>query len=444
MQEFFHSVTLDTDKCKGCINCIKRCPTEAIRVRNKKAYIMPERCIDCGECIRVCPHHAKKAIFDGLDVINKFEYVIALPAPSLMAQFNNLEDVDIVLSALLKFGFNSVFEVAKAAEIVSAETRRLMKEGKLEKPVISSACPAVTRLIRVRFPSLIDHVLPLNAPIEVAARLAKKEAMEKTGLPYEKIGAVFISPCPAKVTATKMPIGTEKSEVDAVIAVREIYPKLFPLMRAIDEEEPLISTEAGRIGLSWGSSSGEASGLINDNYLAADGIENVIRVLEDLEDEKFQDVDFIELNACSGGCVGGVLNVENPYVAKTKLKRIRKNLPVSQNHIETESPDIANAINWDTSLEYVPVMKLDEDMRVAMEKMAQIEKIVDKLEGLDCGACGAPSCRALAEDVVRGLASTDDCIYNFNSNVKNLIKNMQKIEDYIPRTFREEGTDEAD
>lgn len=444
MQEFFHSVTLDTDKCKGCINCIKRCPTEAIRVRNKKAYIIPERCIDCGECIRVCPHHAKKAIFDGLDVVNRFEYVIALPAPSLMAQFNNLEDVDIVLSALLKFGFDSVFEVAKAAEIVSAETRRLMKEGKLEKPVISSACPAVTRLIRVRFPSLIDHVLPLNAPIEVAARLAKQEAMEKTGIAYEKIGAVFISPCPAKVTATKMPIGTQKSEVDAVIAVREIYPKLFPLMRTIDEEEPLISTEAGRIGLSWGSSSGEASGLINDNYLAADGIENVIRVLEDLEDEKFQDVDFIELNACSGGCVGGVLNVENPYVAKTKLKRIRKNLPVSQNHTEEDRPDFSKAINWDTPLEYVPVMKLDEDMRVAMEKMAQIEKIVDKLEGLDCGACGAPSCRALAEDVVRGLASTDDCIYNFNSNVKNLIRNMQKIEDYIPRTFREEEENDAD
>ena len=63
--------------------------------------------------------------------------------------------------------------------------------------------------------------------------------------------------------------------------------------------------------------------------------------------------------------------------------------------------------------------------------------MTDKLEGLDCGACGAPSCRALAEDVVRGLASTDDCIYNFNSNIQNLIKDMQKLEDYIPRTFRE-------
>ena len=131
MQEFFHSVTLDTDKCRGCINCIKRCPTEAIRVRNKKAYIITERCIDCGECIRVCPHHAKKAIFDELSVIRRFEYVIALPAPSLMAQFNNLEDVDIVLNALLKFGFDDVYEVAKAAEIVSAVTRDLMKSGKL-------------------------------------------------------------------------------------------------------------------------------------------------------------------------------------------------------------------------------------------------------------------------------------------------------------------------
>ena len=160
-------------------------------------------------------------------------------------------------------------------------------------------------------------------------------------------------------------------------------------------------------------------------------------MLEDLEDEKFQDVDFIELNACSGGCVGGVLNVENPYVAKTKLKRIRKNLPVSLNNVKEDDMSYDDVINWDTSLEYVPVMNLDDNMEIALEKMAEIQKITDKLEGLDCGACGAPSCRALAEDVVRGLASTDDCIYNFNSNIQNLIKDMQKLEDYIPRTFRE-------
>ena len=431
MQEFFHSVTLDRDKCRGCINCIKRCPTEAIRVRNKKAQIIAERCIDCGECIRVCPHHAKRATSDKLSILSKFEYTIALPAPSFVAQFNNLEDVDIVLNALIDFGFDEVYEVARAAEIVSAATRKLMEEGALPRPVISSACPAVTRLIRVRFPSLIDHILPLNAPLEVAARLAKRAAAEKTGLPPEKIGAIFLSPCPAKVTAIRMPLGTEKSAVDGAIAVSSIYPRLLSYMKEAAEKNLRFLSEAGRIGISWGSSGGESAGLIGDNYLAADGIENVIRVLEDLEDEKFRDVNFIELDACAGGCVGGVLNVENPYVAKTKLYRIRKNLPVSLNHLE-DADLISNghseeALCWDVPLEFVPELKLDDDVFEAMRKMEQVEQITASLEGLDCGSCGAPSCRALAEDVVRGLASVDDCVFRSIS---------------VPAPFREQDNED--
>ena len=431
MQEFFHSVTLDRDKCRGCINCIKRCPTEAIRVRNKKAQIIAERCIDCGECIRVCPHHAKRATSDKLSILSKFEYTIALPAPSFVAQFNNLEDVDIVLNALIDFGFDEVYEVARAAEIVSAATRKLMEEGALPRPVISSACPAVTRLIRVRFPSLIDHILPLNAPLEVAARLAKRAAAEKTGLPPEKIGAIFLSPCPAKVTAIRMPLGTEKSAVDGAIAVSSIYPRLLSYMKEAAEKNLRFLSEAGRIGISWGSSGGESAGLIGDNYLAADGIENVIRVLEDLEDEKFRDVNFIELDACAGGCVGGVLNVEKPYVAKTKLYRIRKNLPVSLNHLE-DADLISNghseeALCWDVPLEFVPVLKLDDDVFEAMRKMEQVEQITASLEGLDCGSCGAPSCRALAEDVVRGLASVDDCVFRSIS---------------VPAPFREQDNED--
>ena len=81
LDRFFHSVTLDSDKCVGCTNCIKRCPTEAIRVRNGKAHIISERCIDCGECIRVCPHHAKKANSDPLESIGAFEYKIGPACP---------------------------------------------------------------------------------------------------------------------------------------------------------------------------------------------------------------------------------------------------------------------------------------------------------------------------------------------------------------------------
>lgn len=428
LNTFFHSVTLDKEKCMGCINCIKRCPTEAIRVRNKKAMIIAERCIDCGECIRVCPHHAKKAIYDSLDVIKNYKYTIALPAPALYAQFNNLEDVDIILNALLDLGFDSVYEVAKAAEIVSDATRKYMARENIAKPVISSACPAVTRLIRVRFPSLIDHILPLNAPVEVAARLAKEEAAKKTGLDPQEIGAIFISPCPAKVTASKMPLGTSKSEVSAVVAISDIYPKLLKYMK-IDMDRK-ITAESGKIGVSWANSSGEASALLNDNYLAADGIENVIRVLEDLEDEKFEHLDFIELNACNAGCIGGVMTVENPYIARTKLKRLRKYLPVSLNHIN--NLNLTKEIEWDSPIEYTPVLKLDEDIEVAMEKMSQMEKIKASLPGLDCGSCGSPSCKALAEDVVRGVATPDECIYKFRENISSLVDKIQKLDLYIP------------
>ena len=160
MERFYHSVTLDVDKCVGCTNCIKRCPTEAIRVREGKAIITPERCIDCGVCIRVCPHHAKKAKFDHLEMLNRFTYNIALPAPSLYGQFRHLDHIDLILTALKRLGFDDIFEVSKAAELVSDATRKIILDGNMPKPIISSACPAIVRLIRVRFPALCAHVLP--------------------------------------------------------------------------------------------------------------------------------------------------------------------------------------------------------------------------------------------------------------------------------------------
>ena len=141
--------------------------------------------------------------------------------------------------------------------------------------------------------------------------------MERTGLAPEDIGIVFISPCPSKVTYVQSPLGVEKSQIDNVLAIKDIYPMLLPLMKRA-RQNPKDLAMSGKIGIGWGGAGGEAGGLITDSYLAADGIENVIRVLEDLEDEKFGHLQFIELNACNGGCVGGVLTVENPYVAKAK------------------------------------------------------------------------------------------------------------------------------
>lgn len=418
MGKFFTAVRLQEELCMGCINCIKRCPTEAIRVRNKKAVITKEFCIDCGECIRICKHHAKKAVYDRMDIMKKFEYTVALPAPSLYAQVNNLEDVNIVLHGLKRMGFDDVYEVSGAAEAVSSYSRIYVEEHKEKWPIISTACPSVVRLIRVRFPNLLEHLLPIKSPMDVAAKAARTLAMQKTGLVSQKIGIFFISPCPAKVTAARYPLGYEHSDVDAVLAMKDVYPELIRCMKEVvneeDELEDLVS--GGKIGISWGSSGGEASGLLSDSYLAADGMENIIRVLEDMEDQKFTNLEFIELNACNGGCVGGVLTVENPYVAKVKLKKLRKYMPVARNHMIISEHDLL----WDEEVEYEPVFTLGENLTQSINMMAKVEALCKTFPGLDCGSCGAPTCKALAEDIVRGVAKETDCIHIFREKMSKL------------------------
>lgn len=427
MDKFYHSVRLDPDLCKGCINCIKRCPTQAIRVRNGKAQINNKFCIDCGECIRVCPHHAKLATYDKLEVMKQYKYTVALPAPSLYSQFNNLDDVNIVLNALLLMGFDDVFEVSAAAELVSEATREYLTLHEDNLPIISTACPSVVRLIRVRFPNLIPHLLPLNPPVEVAAMLAAERAVAQTGLDRKDIGICFISPCPSKVTYAKSPLGTDYSEVDHVLAIKEVYPQLLSHMKAVGDDPEEIGT-SGKIGISWGRSGGEASGLFTENYLAADGIENVIRVLEDLEDQKFTNLKFVELNACNGGCVGGVLTVENPYVAEVKLKHLRKYMPVARSHMDGEE-NVEGMVYWTTGVQYEPVFNLGENMMESFTRLNQAERLCKKFPGLDCGSCGAPTCKALAEDIVRGEASEKDCVYYLRENLHKLSEEVSILAD---------------
>lgn len=413
MNKFFHSVYLEDEKCTGCITCLKRCPTQAIRVRNGKAHIISEFCIDCGECIRHCPHHAKHTRRDFLSDLDRFEYTVALPAPSLYSQFNNVRDNDILLTALTLMGFDDVFEVSAGAEIVSELSRTYINEHPELHPLISTACPTIERLIRVRFPGLIPHLLPLLPPMEAAAILARRRAVEKTGLPEDKIGIVFLSPCPSKITFIHEPLGMGKSNIDAVLAIKDIYPVLLSHMKEA-EQHPISHTLSGRIGKGWAISGGEAYGIISDHYLAADGIENVIRVLEDLEDEKFlPGLQFVELNACSAGCVGGVLTVENPYIAKAKVKQAFKYEPVLHMHCADLPEFRPEDFLWTQKVSYEPVYTLGTNIFESMEKIMESQQILSGLPGLDCGSCGSPTCKALAEDIVKGVdcAKPEDCIY---------------------------------
>ena len=408
MNRYEHSVYLDEKKCSGCTACLKHCPTEAIRIREGHASIDPDRCIDCGECIRVCPHNAKKAVCEKLSAMDKFKWKIALPAPSLYGQFDNLEDVDYVLDGLIKIGFDDVFEVSAAAELVSAYTRLYLKTEGVKKPAISSACPVVIRLIGLRFPSLTDNIIHMLPPMEIAAMLARKKAKrEHPELADEEIGVCFISPCPAKVSYVKNGFAGYKSQVDTVVSINDIYFQLIAKMQPKADVKSL--SNSGMIGIGWASTGGEATAIFNESYLAADGIENVIRVLDQVENGNIPPLEFIELNACSGGCVGGVMTMQNPFIAKARLQTLRRYLPVSQNFLSKEESYIPESYIFNEIPTYHPISRLSDSMAESMRMMADIQKLRDTLPGIDCGACGAPNCRAFAEDTVRKRSCGAKC-----------------------------------
>ena len=425
-KKVFHSVRLDKEKCRGCTSCLKRCPTEAIRVRGGRAHIIDEMCIDCGECIRVCDYHAKLAITDPFSITERFRYKIALPAPSLYGQFKNTKAVAQILTGLKNLGFDEVFEVARGADVVSRAIREKLRQPDLPRPLISAACPAIVRLIQVRFPDLIDHIVDVRQPMEVAALMAKQEFARKHNVPRDEIGAFFITPCPAKVTAIRSPIGHDTSAVDGAISVMEIYGHLSAQMKNSFFDESLVS--ASTLGIGWGNSGGEAFAVCPENSMAVDGIENVSRVLEEIEYDNLSDLEFFEGSACTGGCVGGPLNFENSYVAKNTLRRLIEGDPALRPDLHVDASYLAKyPLYAPNPIRANGAMKLDDDLVEALRKMEKLDEIQERLPGLDCGSCGSPTCRAFAEDIVRGYAQEMDCIHLLKEQLRQMAQTMVSL-----------------
>lgn len=409
MDKYFHSVILDEKLCMGCTNCMQRCPMEAIRVKDRKAIIDKERCIDCGECIRACPYHAQKSFTDKIDVISDFKYKVALVPITMYGQFKEGTRIDKIFEAIKKLGFDYVYDESVFADLASIMVKEELKNKNIDGPLISSHCPAVIRLIQARFPDLIENLITVESTVEIGGRMIRRELKESLECEDSDIGIVYISPCTARVTSVKRPLGIWNSALDGSVSFKDIYGDIMRNLKSIEKYD---SYRKGNLeGIRWSFLGGQSESIESEKYVAVDGIFNVIDVLEALEMGKLEKMRYIEASACVGGCVGGALNIENPYIAIGRLKHLEV---INHGNLKYNEAEVLRMLrsgfmHWDKEIVPVEVIPLDDDLLIAMKKIEELDRIVRLLPGLDCGSCGAPSCRAFAEDIVRGFAKIDDC-----------------------------------
>lgn len=382
-ETFYHALKIISDVYTGCTHCMNVCPTAAIRIKQGKATLNENACTDCGMCLKSCPQQAIIVEQDDFNQIFKFSYRIILLPTVLIGQFADDITEEQIFSELHNWGFNYVMEVGKATGLLMEETQNYIREHTHLRPFIFGFCPAVVRLIQVRFPSLINHIVRLKQAMDIAAVYARKKFIDK-GIPAEEIGIFYVTQCAAKIAAIKCPVGEENSPVDGVINMDFIY---------------------------WTLSGGEAM-----NYpgrcLAIDEIHNVIDILEKVENDELTDIDFLELRACDHSCAGGALTINNRFLT---IERLQKRM---ESYIQNNYISINKMLQYKDFL--IPQMqlsgeipprsieKLDEDLSVAFKKMEKITRIMKVLPRIDCGS---PSCYALAQDVVQGKAKLNQCIF---------------------------------
>ena len=221
--------------------------------------------------------------------------------------------------------------------------------------------------------------------------------------------------------------------IAGALSVRKVCVRLLGPMQKTKRPRRLSS--ASRAGQRWSYCSAEADARsTGERYLAVDGMDSVISILAAIEDDRVPDVGFVELCACTQGCVGGCLTVEDPFVATMRLRHLIRELPDTVCDFDAEVGDPA-AIQADKELEFAPVYLLDEDRTVAMEKMAAIHELERQLPGLLCGSCGAPSCHAFAEDVIMGRAKLEDCIFQVRAKMRAMM-GPEDPDEYLPAPFR--------
>jgi len=302
--------------CKNCYRCLRECPVKAIKVVDQKAVIMEELCILCGKCTFVCHQNAKYVHGELEEVkrlLKKNKRVYVSVAPSFVSSFG-IEDFEVMRTALKRLGFFDAEETALGAAAVTEKYEELLNSGKYRN-LISSACPAVNRLIEIYYPKALPFLAPVDTPMVAHAKMIKKRDKDAVVL--------FVGPCIAKKREAR-----ESVLIENVLTFEEL--EMFFKSEGIDLKKiqaELKNEERGAEGELSARNYPISRGIIKSfkdarsdyEYIAVSGVTNVMQALESVDD--LYNV-FLELNACDHACING------PCAVKRAGGAVRANIAV--------------------------------------------------------------------------------------------------------------------
>jgi len=428
MVKLKHGFKINTEKCQGRMQCMRACPTHAIRVKNGKASLIPELCIDCGSCLGACPSGAISATTISFAELDRFKFKVAVCSPALFTQFSRRVTQAHVRMALLDLGFDAVWDYSVDIELINKAITDCVKQWPGPFPLISNSCPVIVRLVQVAYPTMVEHLIPVESPREIAGRELKRKYSRELKLKPEDIAAIYITPCQAKTISILQPAEEAKSYLDGSVGISEIYNDLlYQIQKDANTEPPAGVISSGEL-FRWIAPEGELPSLSREHYLPLTGLSDIIKVFNDIEKGKIRNIEFLECHACQGGCIGGNLTVENLYAARSKNLHLIDNMlkpsPEFEREVERRYAEEDFSLRGHLKPRIIEGEVVDLRERVMRRRRA--DELLKGLPLLNCGLCGAPTCKNHAEDVAAGRTEVGDCVFLSRERIEVLRKIYKK------------------
>jgi Iron only hydrogenase large subunit, C-terminal domain len=423
-----YPVYTEETSCRDCYKCVRSCPVKAIKVKDGSAQVQKDRCIFCGHCVEICPNNAKKirSDVDRARMLLKREgkKKFCSLAPSFVSEFMGHEQQ--LLTALKKIGFDEVSETAIGAAIVTAVIDRYAEGHNGECPWISTACPSVVELVKKYYPAIVDRLSPVPSPLQCHSAYLRH-------LYGDDITVIFVGPCIAKKHEADITPGFPDLAL-TFDEIREIFrAENIDLDNLEAEECHFVPSKAGistfypvERGMIVASDIWSKHPLCEQAF-ALSGIGQVASTLKEVTDQ----IPFLELLACDGGCVNGpVADHTIPLAAKKRAATVYAEKRLDESALFVPEEDFLKTVEekgYGILNAHAPISErqfvhqyTEEEIRKGLQKLGK----ETKEDELNCGGCGYSTCREMAIAYLDGMAEEEMCVTKMRKEAQSKVDGL--------------------